>query len=326
MNVDVIAIDYIKIVVRSLIIVNNIPPKVTYISPTSSLYISYKIAIILLSLTKGEIIMQVYGVVTMDIVKSRDIRNRRELQKKLYSYLNSLSEKYAGILVCPVSFVLGDEWELITHKPYECYNLIHEIQQKLWNYEINCYAGIGIGSLSTEVSNDIRMMDGQCFHLARQAINIAKEGKHPAQKYIHSKRNKVFFQSSINNLDKHSLFVNDKVDNMLSEVALTSNIFNDNAYAAPKELLLQNIINTLIENTEILKMKLTKRQKEIYIEYFKFKSYRRMIEDNESNYNGSIGGISQSLNNAEFFTIQRNHEMIKSLLRIYCFLLEEKNE
>lgn len=70
-----------------------------------------------------------YGVVTMDIVNSRGIESREKVQNKLIDYINMINARFSNILVSPVSITLGDEWQLITDSPFECYNLVHEFKK-----------------------------------------------------------------------------------------------------------------------------------------------------------------------------------------------------
>lgn len=72
-----------------------------------------------------------YGVVNMGVVESRKVKDPRQLQIDLDSYIAHVSKKYKDILVAPISVTLGDEWQLITSKPSECYNLVHEFQKLL---------------------------------------------------------------------------------------------------------------------------------------------------------------------------------------------------
>jgi hypothetical protein len=83
---------------------------------------------------------------------------------------------------------------------------------------------------------------------------------------------------------------------------------------------LDEVINVIIENNEILKNKMTVNQKQIYLDYLKYGSYRKIVEHSAKK---SISNISKRLNNAEIFTVKRNREVIESLLMYYC--LQERN-
>ncbi|MBC8061026.1 MAG: hypothetical protein H7Y18_10190 [Clostridiaceae bacterium] len=246
--------------------------------------------------------MELYGVVTMDLVGSRNIKNRGVLQEKLKKYFDIIYIKYGDSLISRINFTIGDEWQLITSRPEECYSIVHDFQRLLWEDDANFYAGIGIGKLETDIHEETRTMDGSCFIMARDAINIAKESSKKRTKFIYSKVNKVFFKSITNQVKAHNNTNGNSL--LLSEVAIDSE----------DSVSMDDMINILIENNEILKNKLTNKQKKIYIDYLNYKSYRRIVEESKDGFNETIGGISQKLNSAEYFTIQRNHEMVTSLL------------
>lgn len=269
--------------------------------------------------------MKLYGVVNMDIVGSRLVRDRQQLQSKLNGYIDHINSQYRDILACPAAVTLGDEWQLITLKPPEAYNLVHEFQQLLWGDGTELYAGIGIGGLSTPITDDIRKMDGSCFHVARKAINIAKNLDKLKNSYTINKRNRVFLMT--NQIPNESLDFN-----VLDYYFTSKALYNEDVtreIAAVREsnteygfddmrILYEKVINLMIENTEVLKAKMTKKQREIYVSYTKLKSYRKIVELESGNSKKTIGGISQKLNNASYFTIQRNHNAVSALLNAYC--------
>lgn len=263
--------------------------------------------------------MELYGVVTMDVAGSRNIQKRDLFQDRLISYIKFINDKYAAILAAPISITLGDEWQLITYRPSQCYNLVHEFQQLLWMDGVEFYAGIGIGSIDTSLYEDTRKMDGPCFHMSREAINIVKR-KRADSRLIYSKHNRVFFKSQKHTVHGENEFIIEHLRRSfglgdLEEAALTS-LQDSSLQRMMDALTLDNLINILIENNEILKSRMTQKQKKVYIDYLKLGSYRKMTQKT----NESIGGISQKLNSAEFFTIQRNHEMVEMLLRYHCAL------
>ncbi|MDF2519926.1 MAG: hypothetical protein K0R84_554 [Clostridia bacterium] len=295
--------------------------------------------------------MELYGVVTMDIVGSRSLENRPEVQDRLDSFINEVNKDYSQYLAAPINFTIGDEWQLITSYPDMVYEFIHLFQQELWQMGIKFYAGIGIGSISTNLYDDSRKMDGPCFIAAREAINICKNKPRYGRErsYIYSKSNKVFFKHFVkkgyantvktnydefiiyNLLDKMNQY---KFHKQNAEAAITTDInqekepyesllFSDDNYQDKnlKLYALESIINLTIENNEILKSKMTLKQKEIYKQYFNAGSYRKIAEKKVR----SISSISQSLNAAEYYTIQRNHNMVRLLIKDYCELLRRKN-
>lgn len=260
--------------------------------------------------------MALFGVVNVDIVNSRNIGNRQELQERLKHLIKELNQKYAGVLVSPIAITLGDECQAVLANPSQSYNLVDAFQQCLWQYNIDIYAGVGIGEISTAVNEDVRMMDGPCFHAAREAINAAKLFPKNKGSMATSKNNKVFFKEE------------EKVPLSSSLLAYAQESIRETAaslefgtFQKPGEVYsLGYIINTIIENNEILKSRLTSKQKQAYLDYETYGSYRKMLEANAGKRKGSIGSISQRLNNAEYFTICRNRETIEYLLGLYTIL------
>ncbi|TDT62455.1 SatD family protein [Fonticella tunisiensis] len=261
--------------------------------------------------------MKVYGVVTMDLVRSREMDDRSRVQQKLDECINKINNKYREFLAAPIGFTTGDEWQALLYNPSKCYSIIEEFQQYLWTLDILFYAGIGIGELSTEVYKEVNKMDGPCFHMAREAINIAKGEGNGRRKYRASKKNRVYFFGGegglISGRDKR--IMTDAFDE-----AAFSVILNDKEEEKLFNIkFLEDIINTLIENNEVLKSRMTNKQKQTYMDYLELGSYRKIVE---SRNNETIGAISQRLNSADFFTIQKNNIMIERLLGYYAMLKE----
>ncbi|HCW04197.1 MAG TPA: hypothetical protein DGK91_06510 [Clostridium sp.] len=186
-----------------------------------------------------------------------------------FIFVKVIESIYSQEIVSDISFTLGDEWQLITDKPQNCYRIVHDFQKLLWQDKLNIYAGIGIGELKTKIYKDTRRMDGPCFYMARDAIKIAKEGPKKKNSPIQSKLNRVYLKSVAKDLNQ---------------------------------------------------------QKIIYVEYQKLKSYRKIVEVNKGRFNETIGGISQKLNSAEYFTIQRNHVTIEALINSLLLQIKKCSE
>lgn len=231
------------------------------------------------------------SVINMDIVNSRGINNRVQIQNIIKNYLNTLSNKYKKELLSPITITLGDEWQIVLKDISKSYTIITEVNEFLNNYHIKTYSGIGIGSISTEIYNNSSNMDGEAFINARNAINIAKKSGDT----IKSKVNRVY-------LNEYSIMEKD-------EVAIS--LVSDGDYSTVQ---IGYIINALIENTEILINKVTPKQWVVIKSYREAGSYKKMVEDGVSN---SKSDISQKLNSAEFFVIEKNIKLIEKLFGNY---------
>lgn len=251
--------------------------------------------------------MGIYSVINIDIVNSRNLKNRGEVQNTIKKYLNDLNKSYKNILLAPITLTLGDEWQIVLKKPLESYNMLKIIQVFLRNIDIEIYAGIGIGDITTEISNDTREMDGSAFVFAREALNIAKDKKGIFSKYIRSKDNKVYLKG-----EEISLTKNYNIHDY-SEVAVT--LLGDSL-----AITLNKLINSTIENNEALEKKITYKQREVINLYKEYGSYNEIIRINPKLNKSSI---SQKLNDANYFLIRENVELINSLIGSYIIRLEE---
>ena len=80
---------------------------------------------------------RLYSVINMDIMNSRNIKDRESIQNTIKVYLNSISQNYQSILVAPITMTLGDEWQIVLRDISESYNIFKEIQLFLKEHDIN---------------------------------------------------------------------------------------------------------------------------------------------------------------------------------------------
>lgn len=128
-----------------------------------------------------------YTVINIDIVDSRKIINRADFQKSLENYIEIVNSEFKNSLLAPITITLGDEFQIILKRVRQSYTIINRFQQLLKEKSVNIYAGIGIGSISTDIYSDTRKMDGECFIKAREALTIIKN-KNYSTKEINSKK------------------------------------------------------------------------------------------------------------------------------------------
>lgn len=258
-----------------------------------------------------------YAVVNIDIVDSKGACNRDILQNKISQYISIVSDSYANVLVAPITVTLGDEWQAVIKDPAESYNIVQAFQQLFWNDDIDLYAGIGVGSIKTSISIDTRKMDGPCFINARLALEIAK-------KHDRDRKQKRSFKNRVHFYIEQSLPIQSH-DEHMDEAAASlearpkDDLYEDSIYSISS---LGQVINALMENNEVLKSKMTNRQKSLINDFRRVNSYRELIEVSKGKYN-SIGNISTMLNKAEYYVMNNNLELIKTLISNYCRLRGE---
>ncbi|MBU5484758.1 SatD family protein [Clostridium sp. MSJ-11] len=249
--------------------------------------------------------MKLFSVINIDIVASRNIKNRQIVQEELIEYIKKLNIELKDILATSITFTLGDEWQIVLKQPSKSYYVVDKFQKFLKSKGINIYAGIGIGTISTSIYSDTRLMDGECFLIGREALNIVKEKNRFYSKQLNSTKNNIYFSA------KNMFFVKLPAEKstILEEVAITRE--QEENY----DLSINKVINTLIENNEVLKSGITSKQLEIIELYERLGSYNNIIKENPGL---SKANISQKINASNYFVINNNNLIIESMLDLYC--------
>lgn len=249
---------------------------------------------------KGVKVMKLYAVINIDIVGSRHLNNRQVVQEYIKTCIKTLDSEFKSIIAAPITITLGDEWQIILKKPSKSCIVINSFQTMLIKENIHIYAGIGIGTISTKIYRDTRLMDGECFIRARNAINIIKKKNRFYNKEINSKRNNVYFNGE-------EILIYQRFDNIKKD-------------EVSKNIDLNKVINTIIENNEVLKNRTTAKQQEVMELYEKLGSYNNIVKVSNSI---TKSDISQKLNGADYFVINNNYIVIEDLLELYCESREE---
>lgn len=107
-----------------------------------------------------------------DIIKSKSIVNRGEVQEQLKSVLDKVNRDYADALASKFTLTLGDEFQGVFRSGNNVLRLLDEIIFNLKPVELRF--GIGIGSLKTALDPNASIgADGPAYWNARKAIEIA---------------------------------------------------------------------------------------------------------------------------------------------------------
>ncbi|MFP3948141.1 MAG: SatD family protein [Longimicrobiales bacterium] len=117
-----------------------------------------------------------YFALTGDVVSSRELENRASVQRTLTRVLEELNEGLEAALATPVKLIAGDEVQGLLHEPDAVVDVVTRIADAL--HPVPMAWGLGRGTVSTDWSEDVSMMDGPCLHRAREAVEIAaSEGR-----------------------------------------------------------------------------------------------------------------------------------------------------
>ena len=117
----------------------------------------------------------VYFALIGDVVGSRELEDRAAIQRKLEKALESLNEEMRGTdaLTSPIKLTAGDEVQGLLRDAARAVDIVVRIADDL--HPISVAWGLGAGPISTDLGKDVALLDGPCFHHARDAVTAAGE-------------------------------------------------------------------------------------------------------------------------------------------------------
>jgi len=143
-----------------------------------------------------------YFAIIGDIIQSKNIKNRHDIQNRLTMVLNQINQNFDEDIAAKFIITLGDEFQGLLSSAKNITQIIDRIQFNL--FPIKMRFGVGIGNIETEINKDMALgADGPAYHYARNMINhikIIEKGK------MHGSLNIMF--SADDNLDIISLINN----------------------------------------------------------------------------------------------------------------------
>ncbi len=114
-----------------------------------------------------------YCAIIGDIVKSRNIEDRSNVQYRLEGILKDINMKYKDSIVANFTITIGDEFQGLLDEPKDLLDIIDYIKINL--YPVKVRFGIGLGEMSTEIKLFAIGSDGPAYHVAREAIEDIKK-------------------------------------------------------------------------------------------------------------------------------------------------------
>lgn len=116
-----------------------------------------------------------YGVITADIIRSKEIKDRNYFFKIFSEKTNYINKRFSSLLLAPFKIYRGDEFQGCVKEINKIPEFLSIIRENF--YPLQFRAGIGIGSISTKIKKDIGKIDGEALRLSSQALNIIKKEK-----------------------------------------------------------------------------------------------------------------------------------------------------
>jgi len=114
-----------------------------------------------------------YGVVTADLVESRQLMNRAGAQDDLVRLISKLNTKFSDKLAAQFMVTLGDEIQGLLNDLSSIPVVVGTIHTAFHPSEIS--VGIGVGAVTTRLVRRVTEMDGPAFVNSRSAVVTAKK-------------------------------------------------------------------------------------------------------------------------------------------------------
>lgn len=114
-----------------------------------------------------------YIAIIGDIVESKKIENRLDVQKNLKKVLDDINAGYPDDIASPFMITLGDEFQGLLINGGNVIDIIEYIQIKMDPVRIRF--GVGVGKIETEINRFAPFgADGSAYHNARDMIAVLK--------------------------------------------------------------------------------------------------------------------------------------------------------
>lgn len=112
-----------------------------------------------------------------DIKNSRQLKNREAVQYQLIKTLKKANLLFSHCIKSSFLITCGDEWQGLLKYTCDYIDILDFFRRKMRH--IDFYCGIGIGEISiNNFELTVNQLDGPSFHLAREAMKIAKKNNY----------------------------------------------------------------------------------------------------------------------------------------------------
>lgn len=119
---------------------------------------------------------EVYFALIGDIIGSRSIESRAEIQRRLGDKLREINEREGDKnLAAGFVITLGDEFQGLIRAGGSFNPIYAALEIKNAMYPVKLRFAIGIGGMSTDIDPHMAIgADGEAFHRARESMNLVR--------------------------------------------------------------------------------------------------------------------------------------------------------
>ena len=115
----------------------------------------------------------IFCAIIGDIVHSRELPDRGEVQRQLEKALNEVNVKYKKHISARFMISQGDEFQGLLETSESITNILNDLQTAM--HPIHIRFGIGMGEVLTDIDEERSVrVDGPAYYLAREAVNVVR--------------------------------------------------------------------------------------------------------------------------------------------------------
>lgn len=174
-----------------------------------------------------------------DIIESKKIQDRAQVQQQLLRLMKELNWQYQDYLISPFTVTTGDEFQALFSPNSYMFQIIDQLSVAFSPYEIRF--GIGVGEMVTEINKEQSIgSDGPAYWLAREAIN-----------HIHDKNDYGINHISVFLADEEVTWT---INAMLAACSFIQSKWTEVQYDVLKQLLTENIYDETFSHKEIARL------------------------------------------------------------------------
>lgn len=190
-----------------------------------------------------------------DIIQSRKIEERYDIQKKMIHIIDLLNKAYKVNLVKKVEISSGDSFQGLFDRPGTAFLYIRMMQMLLYPTKIR--AGIGVGALDyMDKDFGTNLLDGEAYHNAKKALDIIGAKRKEAV-YFNIKNSNHIFVNSINTILnmyyklKQTFGANSLRISLVNELLNPMSVNGDINYLEQTSDMEIDLLNDIIKNSFI---------------------------------------------------------------------------
>ena len=125
----------------------------------------------------------IYVAIIGDIIDSKKIKNRNEVQQKLKHVLSKINQSYDDIIAANFIISLGDEFQGLLCQQEKVFEIVNDIEMNMFPIKIRF--GIGVGKIDTDIlKNNTLEIAGPAYYNARKSISILNEKEKNYEKIV----------------------------------------------------------------------------------------------------------------------------------------------